>query len=77
MLTASDQAGHEITPRKGSMHHAVTGEPVTGLHPALDYPIVAVCLVCGRVIRLERFFLCSWVHVSDLEQRCVPVPARQ
>lgn len=55
---------HSITPRKGSMRHAITGEPTLGMRPVLDYPMVAVCRECGRVIRLERYFFADWVHVG-------------
>jgi hypothetical protein len=56
-------AEHDITPRLGTIRRAITGEPTNGLHP-MEYPLVAVCQECGHVIRIERYFMADWVHVS-------------
>jgi hypothetical protein len=54
---------HDITPRSGTIHRAITGDPTNGLSP-LEYPLVAICLECGCPIRLERFLFSNWQHSS-------------
>lgn len=52
-------SGHAITPRLHTIH-TMTGVPVSGLNP-LDYPLVAICLECGKRIRLANV-LGDWRH---------------
>ena len=39
------------------------GQPADLTRPS-DYPVTAVCKVCGRKIRCERFYLAEWRHVE-------------
>lgn len=54
---------HDILPVKGSVKKAITGEPADMLNP-FNYPLIALC-ICGRHIRIERYFMCEWVHVTN------------
>jgi hypothetical protein len=40
------------------------GEPAD-LTRVTDYPVEAVCKVCGRRIRIERYYLADWHHLPD------------
>jgi len=65
--TASIADDHRITPAEGSAHRA-DGRPADLLNP-LDYPVTAVCLACGRPIRVERMMYSEWKHTGMGETR--------
>lgn len=52
---------HEIMPRLKSIKTAI-GTPVSGTDVA-DYPLYAVCLECGRAIRIGNY-LAEWRHIE-------------
>jgi hypothetical protein len=54
---------HEIVPEPGTAHRVRDSEPADLKNP-LHYPIVAVCLTCGRPIRTERWLLDEWRHIE-------------
>lgn len=54
--------GHTITPVKGSTRQ-MDGTPAN-LNLPSNYPVEALCLICSKPIRCERWFLCGWVHVA-------------
>lgn len=55
-------ANHSITPRLRSIH-TTTGTPVNGLD-ARDYPLIGICLECGKTIRCGNY-LADWRHVEN------------
>jgi hypothetical protein len=55
--------GHEITPKPGTARRVRDGEPASLLNPA-DYPAEAVYIVCGQLIRIERWLLAEWRHIA-------------
>jgi hypothetical protein len=55
--------GHQITPLTGSARRVRDGELADLLNPH-DYPAEAVCLVCGQPVRIERYFLGEWRHIT-------------
>ena len=55
--------GHEITPKPGTARRVRDGEPASLLNPA-DYPVEAICIVCGQPIRTERYYLAEWRHIA-------------
>jgi hypothetical protein len=62
-VTGSD---HDITPARGTMRQVKSGEPGTCLNP-FHYPLEAVCLECGRDIRIDRYsILDNWYHVGQM-----------
>jgi hypothetical protein len=54
--------GHEVVPQPGTVQRE-DGQPGSVLRP-LHYPLVAVCLACGRPVRCERYFLADWYHLD-------------
>jgi hypothetical protein len=54
---------HEIIPGPGSARRVRDGQPADLKNP-LHYPVVAVCLNCGQLIRTERWLLSEWRHVE-------------
>ena len=62
MPAFNTSAGHDITPVKGSARK-LDSTPADLTKP-LDYPVEAICLVCGRPIREERWFLGEWRHIE-------------
>jgi hypothetical protein len=54
---------HEILPQPGSARRVRDGQPADLRNPA-HYPAVAVCKVCGRRIRCERYYLAEWRHIE-------------
>jgi hypothetical protein len=57
---------HDITPAPGTIVREADGQP-GNLLAVFDYPMLAVCLVCGQPVRIERKFLCEWEHVSPVQ----------
>lgn len=55
-------SGHEIIPEVGTVK-TLDGKPAN-LLKTLDYPVIAQCQKCGSLVRLERYFLADWYHVS-------------
>ena len=62
MSVFNTSTSHEITPVAGSARQ-LDGTPADLSRP-MDYPVEAVCLVCGQPIRCERYFLSEWVHLE-------------
>jgi hypothetical protein len=60
--------GHEITPEPGTARRVRDGQPADLLNPA-HYPAIAVCKVCGRRIRCERWLLSEWRHIETDNSR--------
>ena len=54
---------HEIIPGPGSARRVRDGQPA-GLTRVTDYPVEAICLVCGQPIRCERWLLAEWRHLG-------------
>ena len=59
-------SGHEIVPEPGSARRVRDGQPAD-LRSPTDYPAVAVCKVCGRRIRCDRWLRAEWYHIEDPE----------
>lgn len=57
-------SGHEIIPEPGSARRVRDGQPADLTRPS-DYPVTAVCKVCGQSIRCERWLLAEWRHIGD------------
>jgi hypothetical protein len=55
--------GHEPVPEPGTFRRVSDGEPASLLTP-YDYPVTAVCSVCGQQIRVERIYLADWHHIA-------------
>ena len=55
--------GHEIIPEPGTARRVRDGQPADLKNP-LHYPIEAICMACGQPIRIERFYLAEWRHVT-------------
>jgi hypothetical protein len=55
-------SNHDITPVKGSAR-GLDGTPAD-LLDFRDYPCEALCLECGRPIRVERYWFDDWVHIA-------------
>ncbi len=53
---------HVITPVRGSARQP-DGTPADLTKP-MDYPVEALCAVCGGPVRCERWFLGEWVHIE-------------
>jgi hypothetical protein len=53
---------HDITPLAGSA--CQLDGTLADLTRPTDYPIEALCLVCGQPIRCERWFLGRWEHIA-------------
>jgi len=59
---------HEIVPKPGSARRVRDSEPADLTHVS-DYPVEAVCLICGRPIRCERWLLAGWRHITTERDR--------
>ena len=68
IVAACTGHGHEITPKPGTPRRVRDGEPASLLNPA-DYPVEAVCIVCGEPIRTERWLLAEWRHIAPERDR--------
>ena len=55
--------GHEIIPEPGTARRVRDSQPADLTRPS-DYPVTAVCKVCGRPIRTERWLLAEWRHAE-------------
>ena len=64
--TPADTTGHMATPVPGSYTMERGGAPARLLY-AEDYPVIAVCKICGGRIKLD--------HKLQMEWRHVPAPA--
>jgi hypothetical protein len=63
LLSVVPGGGHEIVPRKGSAPRPATdSQPTCATRPTT--PATAVCKVCGRPIRCERWLLAEWRHIE-------------
>jgi hypothetical protein len=60
--TFNTSTSHDITPVKGSARQ-LDGTPADLRNPR-DYPIEALCLECGRPIRVERYYFSGWAHIE-------------
>jgi hypothetical protein len=60
--TFNTSTSHEITPVAGSPRQ-LDGTPADLTRP-MDYPVEALCVVCGQPIRCERWFLGGWAHIE-------------
>lgn len=54
---------HAITPKLGTSVRERDGEPANLMDRA-DYPVLGVCVVCGRRVRVERMYLADWEHAD-------------
>jgi hypothetical protein len=54
---------HDITPVKGSARQ-LDGTPADLTRPS-HYPVEALCLVCGREIRCDRWLRSDWYHTGE------------
>ena len=54
--------GHEIVPEPGTARRK-DGSPADLTRPS-DYPVTAICKVCGQRIRCERYYLAEWRHIE-------------
>jgi hypothetical protein len=54
---------HDPRPEPGTFRRVCDGEPASLLSP-YDYPVTAVCSVCGQPIRVERIYLADWHHIA-------------
>jgi hypothetical protein len=74
VMALAEQTGeHEIQPNPRiirSINPRFAGRPTDGMDATL-YPLRGLCLVCGRPVRIQTYFLGSWVHV---EGDSPPVP---
>jgi hypothetical protein len=61
-------AEHEIIPRPGTVRRVRDGQPANLTRPS-DYPVTAICKVCGRRIRCERWLLAEWYHTETDNSR--------
>ena len=61
-MTAHVGSDHAITPVPGSARQ-LDGQPASLLNPA-HYPVEALCIECGRPIRVERYYLADWRHIE-------------
>jgi hypothetical protein len=61
---------HDITPKPGTVVRESDGQPGS-LLAVFDYPLRAVCIVCGQQVRIERKFFAEWEHV--IRRRPPPV----
>ena len=61
-MSSADDAGHIGWPKPGTYVREKDGEHVNLLN-ATDYPIVAVCKMCGGKIRLAHLMQMDWRHV--------------
>jgi hypothetical protein len=68
VLLSISLGGHEIIPEPGSALRVRDGEPADLTKPS-HYPVVAVCLACGRPIRTERWLLAEWRHIAPERDR--------
>jgi len=68
VLLSISLGGHEIIPKPGTARSVRSGEPADLKNP-LDYPVQAVCLVCGQPIRTERWLLAEWRHIAPERDR--------
>ena len=59
---------HRITPERGTARRVRHGEPADLTRPS-DYPVTAVCKVCGQPIRCERYYLAEWYHTETDNDR--------
>ena len=53
---------HEAIPERRSARRVRDGQPADLRNPA-HYPVTAVCQVCGRRIRCERWLRAEWYHL--------------
>jgi hypothetical protein len=56
--------GHDAQPVPGSARRLSDREPAN-LLDVRDYPVLADCLVCGRVVRCDRILLADFYHVTE------------
>lgn len=54
---------HDALPVRGSKTRESDRAPVDGTTPA-DYPLLAVCRSCNRVIRAEGALSADWKHTA-------------
>ena len=57
-------SSHPITPKLGTARRGKDGEAADLLNPP-DYPIIAICLECGELIRAENFHA-DWQHLVEI-----------
>jgi len=57
---------HRIEPVLGSARRVSDRAPAN-LLDTRDYPLLADCLRCGRVIRCDRILMADWYHVTDTQ----------
>ena len=55
--------GHETIPEPGTARRIRDGQPADLRNPA-HYPVTAVCVVCKRPVRCQRWLLAEWVHTG-------------
>ena len=63
----TEPPAHEAQPSPPTIRSAgpaTAGRVTTGLEPAL-YPLEALCMICGRPVSIDRFFLGNWEHVTE------------
>ena len=75
VMAPAEQTGeHEIQPNPRtirSINPRFAGRPTDGMDATL-YPLSGLCLVCGRPVTIERYFLGEWVHVDEGDSPPVP-----
>jgi hypothetical protein len=55
---------HEIVPQIGTARRVRDGQPASITRPS-DYPVLAVCMTCGREIRCDRWLMAEWRHLEE------------
>lgn len=59
----AEPAAHEALPVRGTFKRAKDGEQLV-LPMPWDYPILADCASCGKVIRKNESMFAEWEHVG-------------
>jgi len=67
----ADATGHIATPEPASYTMENGGAPARLLY-AEDYPVIAVCKVCGGTIKLDHKTQMEWRHVPIKAARPAP-----
>lgn len=56
---------HEPLPVRGTFRREKDGEPATLPLQPWDFPIVADCAPCGKLIRKDKSMLTEWHHLTE------------
>jgi hypothetical protein len=55
---------HGVLPVRGTLKHANDGQKVAAPPMPWDFPLIAQCAACGKIIRKNESLLGNWCHAE-------------